>query len=180
MIVYAILIVAALCCLLGAVSASVTLQSTITEIPSATQLPFGQSGASIISSGLNKTTSYTASTTQNTTVVGYGTITLSAGAAALNLAAIPGLNGVAQDFTGLKIRSIHLRAGAVNANPITMSKGASNGYTGAGAAFSVTLVAGKEALIETDTTAVAAGVRTLDVAGTGAQTLDYIITAGNN
>lgn len=170
----------ALTCALGAVKATIALTSTIVETPTTTQVPFGLSGATgITSTGLNKSTVYDANSNPTATKVAYGTLTMTAGAVTLNLAAITGLGGVNQDFTGLGIRSIHLRAKSDNANPITIAFGAANPYTGLGAAFSLTLNAAKEALLEPNTTLVAAGVRTLDITGTGAQALDFIIVAGS-
>lgn len=169
---------------LGAtVKATIVLQSTVIETLTATEAPFGQTGSlNLTHSGLNKSTvrEATSAAGENVTQTVYGKVTMAAGVGSLNLASAPGLNGVLKDLTGLRIRSIHLRAAAANANPITIAKGAANGFTGLGAAFSLTLSAGREALLEPDQTAVAAAVRVFDVTGTGTQELEFIITAGDN
>lgn len=179
MIAFALLIGLAFVSLIGAVRATIALGSTVIETIDTTGAPFGASGGtSITHSGLNKTTTYDANSNPTATKVVYGQQVLTAGAATINLAAVPGLNGVAVDLTGLRIRSMLFRAKSDNANPITVGVGAANGFTGAGAAFELSLTADKAGLVEPDTTAVAAGNRTLDVSGTGAQVLNYMIVAG--
>lgn len=136
---------------------------------------------SITHTGLNKSETNDANSVagKNVTAMAQGSLVLVAGAKTLNLAAAPGTAGNV-DFTGLKIRRMVIRAKATNANPITISFGAANPYTGFGAAFSLTLNPGKCCLLEGDATVVAAGVRTLDIAGTGTQGIDFIATAGAN
>lgn len=166
----------------GAIEQTFSIISTVVETLPAANLPFGASGkTNVTHSGLNVSRKVDANSAAGTNVtkVGQGTITMTAGAATVNLAACPGTTA-AVDFTGDKIRTILLRANPANANPITIVKGATNGYTGAGAAFSLTLDPGKSAAIECNATLVAAGVRTLDLSGTGAQQLDIIVTSGSN
>jgi hypothetical protein len=71
---------------------------------------------------------------------------------------------------------------STNANAITIAKGASNGYTGFGSAFSVTLQPGDEWTFKGNDNAgvtdVGSGAKTLDVSGTGAQVLQFHIVAG--
>lgn len=172
----------ALVALAGAVKIVFKIESTVTETLPAANVPFGQSGSTnVVHSGLNVSKTFEAGSAagENVTQVIQGQIAMVAGAVTLNLAAAPSTIGVV-DLTGLKLRTLHVRAKADNANPITIAKGAANGYTGLGAAFSCTLDPGKEAAFMPNATAVAAGVRTLDITGTGAQVLEFIATAGNN
>lgn len=162
-----------------------SFQCSVTEVADASNSPFvDTSNNDIIHSGLNKgkTVDSAAAVGENVKGLIQGRITLAAGAATLNLAAGPGSAGpTSQNLTGLRVRRMMLRAKSDNANPITVTFGAANGHTGFGAAFSVTLSAGKSALIEGDgATAVAGGNRTLDISGTGTQAIDVMITAGDN
>lgn len=105
---------------------------------------------------------------------------LSTGAATIDLTAVPGANGVSQSLTGLKPRFIKLQNPATNANNITVAKGASNGYTPSGSAFSVTIVPGGELLMDLGANglAIGSGAKTLDLTGTGSQALNVQIVAG--
>lgn len=65
-------------------------------------------------------------------------------------------------------------------NSVTVSKGASNGYTGFGASFSMEIKGGGEVTIYCagNGVAVAAGVRTLDLSGTGTDSFSFAVGAG--
>lgn len=170
------------CAAVAAVKITWEIKSTVVETLSATAAPFAATGAAKVThSALNvsKVLDANSAAGTNVTKVVHGTITLTAGAATLNLASVHGTEGT-EDLTGLKIRTVQFMAKAANANPITIAKGAANGYTGLGAAFSLTLDPAKSVGLEANATAVAAGVRTLDVSGTGTQAVDFIITAGSN
>jgi len=92
------------------------------------------------------------------------TATLSSGAVTIDLTAAPYSGG-----TKVPIRMYMLNP-ASNANPITIAKGASNGYTGFGSSFSLTLAPGESAALNA-LTALSSSVKTLDLTGTGAQSL---------
>jgi hypothetical protein len=167
----------------GVVSATLTLQTTVIETFATTDAPFGESGKlSVTHSGLNESTQLNANSAagSNVTQCAYGSYNLTAGAGSINLAAAGGFKNSVVDLTGLKIRQLHIRAKATNVNPITITKGAANGYTGFGAAFSLTLDPGKAAILKGNATAVAAAVRLLDLTGTGTQGVEYMILAGDN
>jgi hypothetical protein len=87
---------------------------------------------------------------------------------------------VAVSLNGLKPRAILLENPSANANPITVSIGAANGYAGLGADFSLTLKPGQKGLLWLDAAADAVDGthKTLDLAGTAAQALKYQIVAG--
>lgn len=175
---------AALVVVAGAVSISWRLTSTVKEDLPAASVPFGDTSTTKIThTGLNVSRELSAASPAgfNVTVTAQGQIAMTAGAATLNLAAAPGTAGpTAVDATGLKLRTLLIRSKSDNANPITIAKGASNGFTGLGANFFVRLDPGKAAAFEGDATAVASGVRTFDISGTGAQVLEFIATFGSN
>lgn len=105
---------------------------------------------------------------------------MTAGAATINLAAIvDALSGLTKNLTTKRVRGIKIMTTG-NAAVLTIAKGASNGYTGFGANFSVALPANSELelLFGADITAVAAGDRTLDLAGTGTDGIDIGLVWG--
>jgi len=101
-------------------------------------------------------------------------LTLSGGAATINLASLTGTNGGPVDMTGLRVQIFRVKN--LGANPMTFSEGASNGYAG------VTLTippGGHVQLYSPDALGdVASGDRTIDAAGTGSQTAEVTIIAG--
>ena len=105
---------------------------------------------------------------------------LTDGAATIDLAALDGLNDKVVNGTGLRVQLLRIKAPSSNVNPITVAKGASNGYDGFGAAFSVTLQPGAEATFLTNDAGsdIGSANKTLDLTGTGAQALDVEIIMG--
>ncbi len=103
------------------------------------------------------------------------TVTLSSGTATLDLTAIPRVGGGTFDATGLRIQAIRFEASAGNANTIAISNGASNPYrlNATTTAWSDTLVAGQVAQHELKNAGdvVGSSHKTIDFAGTGAQTM---------
>lgn len=136
---------------------------------------------SITYDGGSESVVLTPTSTPPATLHGVGQVALSSGIATLDLRALTGVNGVAVDLNGLKPRAILFENPATNANPITIAKGASNGYTGLGSSFSLTLAPKEKILLYLDDagTAVSGTVKTLDLTGTGAQVLNYQIVAGS-
>ncbi len=92
------------------------------------------------------------------------TATMTSGAVTIDMTAAPYSGG-----TTVPIRAFFLNP-ASNANSITIAKGASNGYTGFGSAFSITLAPGESCGLNA-LTALSGSVKTLDVTGTGSQVL---------
>ena len=134
--------------------------------------------------GMNATATLTASTTPPVTAYSAFSKTLSSGSGTIDLTSLPDNNGVAAAVTlnGLKPQVVKLRNKSTNANAITVAKGASNGYTGFGSAFSLTLQPGDEFLWKgndnSGVTDVGSGAKTLDLTGTGSQVLEVEIIAG--
>jgi len=132
----------------------------------------------LVHSGYDQNTTLSGSTSPDITKAAYQTIALVAGAKTIDLTALL-LNGNAVTLDGLNPRAIHLKN--TGAAAMTIVAGASNGYTGLGALFSVTLPPDAGFLMDwplDNATAVSATVKTLDVTGTGTDTLQLSILAG--
>jgi len=108
---------------------------------------------------------------------------LSTGTATINLQALPGKTADETIVgTGLKVQILKLRNKSTNANKITATKGASNGYglDAAGASWTIALDPGQSALLILKDSApdIAAGARTIDLTGTGSQVLEVEVVMG--
>lgn len=165
-------------------SLAVTYASQVSVTETIENVYVDGNNATVTVNGLNSSADLNASSTPPVTKESAGTLTLSSGSGTLDLTSLPDLNGVAAavTLTGLKPQVVKLRNKSTNANAMTIAKGASNGYTGFGSAFSVTLQPGDEVLWKgndnSGVTDVGSGARTLDVSGTGAQVLEFHIVAG--
>jgi len=109
-------------------------------------------------------------------------VPLVAGAATIDLTALTdwGLNEADPNATGLKLQILAIKAKATNTAGITITPGASNAYNALGSAFSVTLMAGQEIKFYGNdaTPDVASDAKTLDLAGTGTDSLDIEMIFG--
>jgi hypothetical protein len=107
-------------------------------------------------------------------------VALAAGTKTLDLTALLGTNELITDGTGLRVQVLRLRNPSTNANPISIAKGAANGYDGLGADFKVTLAPGAEHLILTNDAGsdISGTNKNLDMVGTGVQALDVGIALG--
>lgn len=105
---------------------------------------------------------------------------LTAGAATIDLTSVATTRGRTMTFSGLKIRAIRIKALSTNSNPLTIAKGASNGYTGFGSAFSITLKPGQEITFYDNGAgvAVSGSVKALDLSGTGTEGIQFSISGG--
>lgn len=102
-------------------------------------------------------------------------LTLSGGAATINLAALTGANGTV-DGTGLRVQLIRVKN--LGANAMTFSEGASNGIALACGTFIVPAGGIVQMLLNDASPDIASGDRTIDVAGTGTQTAEVTIIMG--
>lgn len=111
----------------------------------------------------------------------FGSKAMAAGAATIDLTAFVDSQGRTVSFGGLRPRVVKIRALDANAGDITIAKGASNGYTGFGAAYSETLKPGHEVTryLGATGTAVSGSVKTLDLSGTGTDGIQLTIAAGS-
>lgn len=160
------------------VKANVNIALNITEVieldSSAAQNP-------TVPHGIQATTkspyNYKGDTTIAATKAWSQTVTLTAGAATLDLTALARTGLPTVDLTGLEILSIMFRAASTNTSAITIVPGASNGYTALG--LGVSLKADCEVLFHIPTgTAVDSTHKTLDLAsGMATASVDIIILA---
>jgi hypothetical protein len=131
--------------------------------------------------GLNETETYTGATAVPVTKQSAFEQALTAGAATINLAALPGLTAEETVVgTGLKVQLAKFRNLDANANAITVAVGASNGHTLMGAAWTFTLQPGQSITFKGDEAApdIGAADRTIDITGTGAQILECQFVLG--
>lgn len=162
--------------------ASVTLlyESGVTaEETLETGVPAQSTGSKIIHNQFNTSTTLNASSTPPVTKVAAIEQDLGAGTATVDLTALTATNGATVDGTGLRVQALKFRNQAGNA-VMSIAMGAANGYDGFGAAFKVTLAGGAEVTILSNDNGsdIAAGVKNLDLAGTGAETAELVIVMG--
>lgn len=160
-------------------SNDVTVAETLTSgVTGASNPIIRHNGFNAPKSGEAEVATLTASTTPAATKVAEGNLALTAGAYTIDLTSLTGTNGASVTFNGLTVRNILIRNKGAAA--MTFAKGASNGYTGFGSAFSITIPSGGVMSLYTHTLSGAVGgsSKTIDVTGTGTQTFDIIVTAG--
>jgi hypothetical protein len=126
--------------------------------------------------GANKTVSVTTGVTSAAVV----TQALAAGAATMDLTALTGVNGLAVNGTGLRVKWAYFENPSTNANQIAIAEGAANGYDGFGAAFSLILTPGAYALIFTNDAGsdISGTKKNLDLVGTLVQELTVVLGLG--
>jgi len=158
-------------------------KATFQEVLAAASVPGAASAAARTLLQSNFDTAQKTLTSATTPPVTCGALfkqALSNGAATIDLTALVGANTKTVDGTGLRVQVLRVRNPATNANPISIAKGASNGYDGLGANFKLTLQPGAEALVFANDAGSDIGSTncTLDLAGTGAQVLEVEIIMG--
>jgi hypothetical protein len=139
--------------------------------------------ATFTTDGLNESGTLTDATGVPVTKFAAYQLTLSSGTGSINLAALPGLSADETVVgTGLKVQALKLRNKSTNANKITVTKGASNGYglAASGDSWTVVLSPGQSVLFLLAEAApdVATGARVFDVTGTGSQILEVMVVLG--
>lgn len=162
----------------ASVTEAVSVQSVLTAgVPDVTV----DASKRVTHSGFGSgTRTYTPAGTVPVTKAVSQVVTMTAGAATVDLTSLIGPGGGAESFSGLKLQVMQLYAPESNANPVTLEVGASNGYEFAGAAFSVTLSPGQRLLFEANDQApdVSGSAKTFDLTGTGSQVLHMCLLAG--
>lgn len=141
---------------------SVNIQINVTET-----LDLGTNAATNpnINYGINSNaSSYSSTTTPAASKVWGGTVTLTAGAATLDLTALTRSPLATVTLSGLKILAVHIKATSTNTSAVTVVPGASNGYTAMG--LGVSLLPGAEAAYHNPSAGVAVDGthKTLDLA----------------
>lgn len=166
-----------------ALALGVTHQNLLTAIHTLTGT-FISSGDNTYTTALagEGSTSYTSSSSVPVTKIASGEVALSGGAVTIDLTALTGFAGETITFLGLKVQFWFFRNKSGNANKMSVTKGATNGYSMdvAAASWTVQLDPNASAFFRVPDTApdVAAGAKNIDVAGTGSQALEYILIAG--
>jgi len=108
------------------------------------------------------------------------TVTMSGGAATIDLTSLSGTQGTVSG-SALKVQMMVIQGKSGNGAAVTVAKGASNGYTGFGSAFSVTIPsAGAECVLYGNNAfgSVDSTHKTLDVSGTGTDALNCTVWFG--
>lgn len=139
------------------------------------------SNPDILINGLGDSDTINAGTTVPATKVAKFNQALTAGAATIDLTALPGQTADETVVgTGLKVQIAEFRNLSTNANNITVTFGAANGYLLAGAAWKAILAPGqsvrfilKDAAPDVDGTH-----KNIDLAGTGTQVLEVFLILG--
>ena len=105
---------------------------------------------------------------------------LSTGTATIDLTSLTGTNGAAVTGLGLKLQAAKFTATSTNTGTITLVEGASNGYEMLGNAFSIILQPGQWFMFYGNDAApdVAAGAKTIDLSGTGSESVDCELVFG--
>ncbi len=153
-----------------AAAMAVTYVSTLTLTETlGTGVPALAANQTTVQSGFNTSLTLNGTSTPAVSKGVAANVVLSSGAATVDLRSLIGAGGGAVDLNTLKGRLFKFKAPATNGAAITVAKGASNGFTGLGSAFSVTIPPGGEAVFYDggNGTAVSSTVKTLDLAGTG-------------
>lgn len=163
------------------VSATYASSATVTETFTGDYISSGDNTVSV--TGLNETGTLNASSSVPATKQVSGTKTMSGGAGTIDLTALPGLTAdETVSLSGLKVQILKIRNKSTNANKIVVSNGASNGYRldAATTAWSIALAPGQSALLLLNEAAddVGGSRKEIDLAGTLAQVLEYLIVAG--
>ena len=109
-----------------------------------------------------------------------GTRVLVASADAIDLTAVEDHSGAEQDFTGLKLQAVWIKADADNeaASTVTFEPGSSNGYDLFGASGQITLGPGDECMFvfQDSLEDVSGTAKAIDVSSSGDATAAYSIT----
>jgi len=154
---------------------------TVAEVIANNDISFSNTANKTVThSALNQSGTLTSATTPPVTKVAIFNQALTGGAATIDLTALTGTNGAATTMYGLKVQYIFVKAKSTNANAITLTEGASDGYALMGNGWTVTLAAnqwftfyGNDATPDVDS-----GAKTIDLSGTGSQSVDIEIVAG--
>ena len=165
-------------------SIEVNYSSLLTVVHTREGLYVHSGDATVTTNGLDKTVTLNSASTPPATKYSSGRLTLSSGAGTIDLTSLPNRNGVAGmvTFSGLKVSAYKLRNLSTNANDMTISVGASNGYELHVGNWHYLLRPGEEAVWKgVDASGqpdVGSGAKTIDVAGVGSEVLEFEFIAG--
>lgn len=161
-----------------AYNSSVTVSEYIPE--TGTGLATSQASRTVTHNAFDTVTTLTTGGSPDVTTVVSFNKAMSGGAATIDLTSLTGTNGATISASGLKLRILKAIAKSTNANVVTISDGASNGYTWCGSSWSLALKPGAQVLLydSGQGDAVSGSVKTIDLAGTLAQSVDFIMVFG--
>lgn len=159
---------------------SVNYKSMLTATEQLADAYLSSNAKSVVHNGLDVSQNFNGGTSVPVAKIATFALTLSEGAAQIDLRTLPGTNGGAIDGNGLKVQFAKFRNNDENANDITIEPAAEDGYDLLGAGFAVTLKPGQEMLLALDEQAgdIGTSARYLDVTGTAAQVLECEIIMG--
>lgn len=164
---------------LGSVSVAWAMDCTVTEVL-ANNVGSNSTAAkrTVTHDAYDESGVLTGATTPPATATANFLLTLSAGAATVDLRALTGTNGATVDGNGLKPQIVRVKN--LGANPITITEGASNGHDAFPATTGLEIPAGGIVQLYFNDAAsdIGATDKTWDVAGTGAQTSEWTIVLG--
>lgn len=166
-----------------AVTVNYKASSTVVETLASSDAPASSAAnRKVIHDGYNTTKALSGSTTVPVTKMAAFSQALTAGAATIDLTSLNGTGGNTVDGTGLKLQILRVRAPTTNSNPLTLTKGASNGYglDSGGSAWTKVLDPGQEMLFYGNNLApdIAGGVKNIDLSGTGVESVEVMIVMG--
>lgn len=162
------------------VTATVAMTCTVAEILAANTGSASAANRTCTHSLYNYAATLNGASTPPATKVACFEQALVAGAATIDLTALTGTNAGVITMLGLKCQVVKFQAKATNSNPITITAGASNGYDLGGAAWSVVLLPGQAVMyLGNDAVEdVASGAKTIDLAGTGTESVECVVLCG--
>jgi len=149
-----------------------TVREVITTDVEAAESP------TIINDQFNRNTTLSATTTPAVTKSINRTLAMTSGALTIDLTSLVGAGGVAVDFTGLKVRCIKVQNPSTHT--LSVASGASNGYTVSSGTWKFQAPVGGEgqAYWADGGIAVDSSHKTIDIAGTGSDTVNIQLVAG--
>lgn len=161
-----------------AVSATFVSSLTVTETSGESLV--ASTDNTVTYSGVNQSVTLDGDSTPAITKQATFLVTMTAGAATIDLRALVGAFGSTVDGNGLKVQAVKFRNPASNANAITVAEGASNGYELLGNGFTFTLPVGGSAqfYLPEGTPDVSASTKEIDISGTDAQVLQVTLVMG--
>lgn len=172
------LLVGVLIVMRSAVTVTYEAKATVVETLATNSDSAPDATRKITHTNYNESATLTSATTPPVTTVAEFLATLSGGALTIDLRALTGTNGASIDGNGLKVQI--LRVKNLGANILTITPGASNGIDLLGASSSIAIPAGGHAMFYfNDASPDISGTdKTLDLAGTSAQTSEWTVIMG--
>jgi hypothetical protein len=162
------------------ISLSYVSNLTVTEVLANNTVSYSAGNRTVKSTLFNTAGTYGAASTPAVSAHAASEVSLTAGAATLDLSALTGANGVEVDLSAKAVKFAKFMADAENEDAITITPAVSDGYELLGSSFSVTLEPGQEIMLKLADSAptVGASAKDLALAGTGTDKLSYSIVAG--